>query len=165
MKKFKLYFYFRICYWLKSLTKKKKKKKKKREGTKPEYPETTPDDELQKMPHTKSREFMPQPRLEPAVECWWQPRKIHTLTITPLVTPTRCKCDNNDNNNNNNNNNNNSNNNNDDGDGDDKYYHYHYYYLMMMTMMMMMMMMMISYVAGSIKTIIPARWFSDKALP
>ena len=29
----------------------------------PEYPEKTPDDELQKMPRTKARKFKPQPRL------------------------------------------------------------------------------------------------------
>ena len=37
-----------------------------KEGRKPEYPEKTPDDELQKMPHTKARGFKPQTRLEPA---------------------------------------------------------------------------------------------------
>ena len=31
-----------------------------------EYPEKTPDDELQKMPHTKAGKVKPQPRLEPA---------------------------------------------------------------------------------------------------
>ena len=36
-------------------------------GRKPEYPEKTPDDELQKMPHTKARKFIPQPRLEHAL--------------------------------------------------------------------------------------------------
>ena len=35
-------------------------------GRKPEYPEKTPGDELQKMPHTKARRFKPQARLEPA---------------------------------------------------------------------------------------------------
>ena len=35
-----------------------------KEGRKPEYPEKTPDDELQKMPHTKARRFKPQARLE-----------------------------------------------------------------------------------------------------
>ena len=30
-----------------------------KEGRKPEYPEKTPDDELQKMPHTKARRFKP----------------------------------------------------------------------------------------------------------
>ena len=38
-----------------------------KEGRKPEYPEKTPDDELQKIPHTKARKFKPQPRLEPAL--------------------------------------------------------------------------------------------------
>ena len=37
-----------------------------KEGRKPEYPEKTPGDELQKMPHTKVRRFKPQARLEPA---------------------------------------------------------------------------------------------------
>ena len=35
-----------------------------KEGRKPEYPEKTPDDELQKIPHTKARKSKPQPRLE-----------------------------------------------------------------------------------------------------
>ena len=34
-------------------------------GRKPEYPETTPGDELQKMPHPKARRFKPQARLKP----------------------------------------------------------------------------------------------------
>ena len=38
-----------------------------KEGRKPEYQEKTPDDELQKMPHTKARKCMPQARLEPAL--------------------------------------------------------------------------------------------------
>ena len=33
-------------------------------GRKLEYPEKPLDDELQKMPHTESRKFKPQPRLE-----------------------------------------------------------------------------------------------------
>ena len=37
-----------------------------KEGRKPEYPEKTPGDELQKMPHTTTRRFKPQARLEPA---------------------------------------------------------------------------------------------------
>ena len=36
-----------------------------KEEGKPEYPEKTPDDELQKTPHTKARKFKPQLRLEP----------------------------------------------------------------------------------------------------
>ena len=35
-----------------------------KEGKKPKHPEKTPDDELQKMPHTKARKFKPQARLE-----------------------------------------------------------------------------------------------------
>ena len=46
-----------------------------KEGRKPEYPEKTPDDELQKMLHTKARKFNPQPRLEPALWYWWQAGK------------------------------------------------------------------------------------------
>ena len=36
------------------------------EGRKPEYPEKTHGDELQKVPHTTARRFEPQARLEPA---------------------------------------------------------------------------------------------------
>ena len=36
-----------------------------KEWRKPEYPEKTPGDELQKMPH-KAQRFKPQTRLEPA---------------------------------------------------------------------------------------------------
>ena len=36
-----------------------------KEGRKPEYPEKTPGDELQKMPHTTARRFKPQTTLEP----------------------------------------------------------------------------------------------------
>ena len=35
------------------------------EGRKPEYPEKTPGDELQKMSHTKARRLKPYTRLEP----------------------------------------------------------------------------------------------------
>ena len=38
-----------------------------KEGRKPEYPEKTPDDELQKTPQTKARKFKSQARLEPAL--------------------------------------------------------------------------------------------------
>ena len=31
-----------------------------KEGRKPEYPEKTPDDKLEKMPHTKTRKLKPQ---------------------------------------------------------------------------------------------------------
>ena len=37
-----------------------------KEGRKPEYPEKTPGDELQKMPHTTAQRFKSQARLEPA---------------------------------------------------------------------------------------------------
>ena len=36
-----------------------------KEGRKPEYPEETPGDDLQKMPHTAARRFKPKARLEP----------------------------------------------------------------------------------------------------
>ena len=36
-----------------------------KEGRKPEYPEKTPGNELQKMPHTTARRFKSQARLEP----------------------------------------------------------------------------------------------------
>ena len=38
-----------------------------KDGRKPEYPEKTPDDELQKMPHTKAGKFEPQLRLKPTL--------------------------------------------------------------------------------------------------
>ena len=38
-----------------------------KEGRKPEYQEKTPDDKLQKMPHTKAQKFKPQLRLEPTL--------------------------------------------------------------------------------------------------
>ena len=57
-------------------------------GRKPEYPERTPGDELQKMPHTTARIFKPQARLEPAQLHWWQSRKADMLTVTPRVAPT-----------------------------------------------------------------------------
>ena len=56
-----------------------------KEGRKPEYPEKTPGDELQKMPHTKARRFKPQARLEPAQWHWWQARKADVPTVTPRV--------------------------------------------------------------------------------
>ena len=57
-----------------------------KEGRKPEYPENTPDDELLKMPLTKARRFKPQPRLEPALQQWWQARKadVHYTTRRPI---------------------------------------------------------------------------------
>ena len=56
-----------------------------KEGRKPECPEKTPGDELQKMPHTTARRFKPQARLEPAQWHWWQARKADVLTVTPRV--------------------------------------------------------------------------------
>ena len=41
-----------------------------KEVRKPEYPEKTPGDELQKVLHTKARRFKPQARLEPAQQHW-----------------------------------------------------------------------------------------------
>ena len=58
-----------------------------KEGRKPEYPEKTPGDEIQKMPHTTARRFKPQARLEPAQQHWLQARKADMLTVTPRVAP------------------------------------------------------------------------------
>ena len=54
---------------------------------KPECTEKPHDDDLQKMPHTKARNFKPQPRLEPTLYLCWQAlsRKVDVLTITPRV--------------------------------------------------------------------------------
>ena len=38
-----------------------------KEERKPELPEKTPGDELQKTPHTEDRKFKPQQKLEPAL--------------------------------------------------------------------------------------------------
>ena len=56
-------------------------------GRKPECSDKTPDDELQKIPYTTVRKFKPQPRLEPALQHWWQARKARVLTITPRAGP------------------------------------------------------------------------------
>ena len=53
-----------------------------KEGRKPEYPEKTPGDELQKMSHTTARRLKPQARLEPALVAAW---KADVLTVTPRV--------------------------------------------------------------------------------
>ena len=58
-----------------------------KEGRKPEYPEKTPGDELQKLPHTTARRLKPQARLEPTQKQWWQARKADMLTVTPRVAP------------------------------------------------------------------------------
>ena len=63
-----------------------------KEGRKQEYPEKTPGDELQKMPHTTARRFNPQARLEPAQLYWWQTRKADMLTVTPRVDPQQWQC-------------------------------------------------------------------------
>ena len=62
-----------------------------KKGRKPEYPQKTPGDELQKMPHTKARRFKPQKRLEPAQLHLWQARKAGMLTVTPRVAPSVVK--------------------------------------------------------------------------
>ena len=56
-----------------------------KERRKPEYPEKSPGDDLQKMPHTKIQRFKPQARHEPAKWHWWQARKADMLTVTPRV--------------------------------------------------------------------------------
>ena len=53
-----------------------------KEGRKPEYPEKTPGDEFQKMPHTTARRFKPPARLKHAQKHWWQARKADMLTVT-----------------------------------------------------------------------------------
>ena len=67
-----------------------------KEGRKPEYPEKTPGDEIQKMPNTTARRFKPQARLEPAQKHWWQARKADMLTVTPRVAPNGDDDDNDD---------------------------------------------------------------------
>ena len=63
-----------------------------KEGKKPEYPEKTPGDELQKMAHTKARRFKPQARPEPAQQHWWQARKADMLTVTPITLSISPSC-------------------------------------------------------------------------
>ena len=58
--------YYKGTAQLLSLTELKSHLLELKEGRKPEYPEKTPGDELQKMPHTTARRFKPQARLEPA---------------------------------------------------------------------------------------------------
>ena len=58
-----------------------------KEVRKPEYPEKSPGDELQKLPHTKARRFKPQARLEPHTTALVQARKADVLTVTPHVAP------------------------------------------------------------------------------
>ena len=54
-----------------------------KEGRKPEYPEKTAGEELQKMPHTKALRSKPQARFEPVQHPWWQATKADTLTTRP----------------------------------------------------------------------------------
>ena len=56
-----------------------------KEGRKPEFPEKTPGDELQKMPHAKARRFKPQARLEPAQQHWCLAKKADVLIVVPHV--------------------------------------------------------------------------------
>ena len=53
------------------------------------YPEKAPNDELQKMPHTRAPKFKAQPRLEPLLQHRWQAlaMKAVVLTIAPRVSP------------------------------------------------------------------------------
>ena len=55
-----------------------------KEGRKPEYPEKTPNNVLQKMSH-KALKFKPQARLETVLYHWCQARKADVLAITPRV--------------------------------------------------------------------------------
>ena len=50
------------------------------------YLEKIPDEELQKMPHTKAQKSNPQLRLEPTLH-GWKGRKADMLTITPCIAP------------------------------------------------------------------------------
>ena len=56
-----------------------------KKGRKPEYLKKTPDDELQKMPHTKARKFKLQARFEPAQWHWWLASEADVLTVIPRV--------------------------------------------------------------------------------
>ena len=55
------------------------------EGRKPEYPEKSPYDELQKCHILKQKKIKTQRRFKPAQQHWWQSRKADVLTITPRV--------------------------------------------------------------------------------
>ena len=63
-----------------------------KEGRKPECPEKTRGDELQKMPHTTARWFKPQARLKPAQQHSWQARKADMLSVTPCVASKVSQC-------------------------------------------------------------------------
>ena len=52
-------------------------------GSKPENPEKTPDDELQKMPHTKARKFKPQAILPSVYNSHFDECRATTLVSCP----------------------------------------------------------------------------------
>ena len=54
-----------------------------KEGRKPEYPEKTPGDELQKMPHTTARRFKPKRDSNPRSSIGGRLGKADMLTVTP----------------------------------------------------------------------------------
>ena len=56
------------------------------EGRKSEYPEKSPDDEIQKMPHTKSQNSSPDRDSNPH---WWHARKTDMLSYYATRRPTR----------------------------------------------------------------------------
>ena len=55
-----------------------------KEGRKPDYPEKTTDDQLQKMPHTKAQRFKPNRDSNPHNSIG-KARKADVLTVTPRV--------------------------------------------------------------------------------
>ena len=57
-----------------------------KEGRTPEYTEETPDDELQKRPHTKAQRFKPQARLEPALVAGQEGRRANHYTKRRPIT-------------------------------------------------------------------------------
>ena len=58
-----------------------------KEGRKLEYPEKTPGDELQKMPHTTVRRFKPRRDSNSHNSIGDRARKADVLTVTPRVAP------------------------------------------------------------------------------
>ena len=59
-----------------------------KEGRKLEYQEKTPDDKLQKMPHTKSPEIQAPTETQTRTKHWWQARNADMLPITACVCET-----------------------------------------------------------------------------
>ena len=61
-----------------------------KEGRKPEYPEKTPGDELQKMPHTTARRFQPN-----KLALQWLPYRAPGVirSVVGLVGPVSVYCD------------------------------------------------------------------------